>query len=65
MFCALNEKMKKLTVADIALVKLSVLFFTIVIVKLLPQLLDIGYPSLILLTIACALIPFYKIWIKK
>lgn len=61
----LNERIKTLTVVDIALVKWSVLFATIIIVKLFPQLLNINYVVLAILMIACMTRPLYKIWIKK
>lgn len=61
----MNEKIKNMTVWDIGFVKWSVFFFTIIIVKLFPQLLNISYPILIVLMIACAARPLYKIWIKK
>ena len=62
---SMNEKIKKMTVWDIGLVKWSVFFFTIIIVKIFPQLLNISYPILIVLVIACSAKPLYKIWIKK
>lgn len=61
----MNEKIKKLTVVDIGMVKLSVFFFTIIIVKLVPCLLNINYPVLVILLLAAAAAPIYKIWIKK
>jgi len=61
----LNERIKMLTVVDIALVKWSVLFATIIIVKLFPQLLNINYAVLVILMMVCMARPFYKIWIKK
>lgn len=65
MFTMLNERMKKITALDMSLVKLSVFFFAIIIVKLLPGLLDINYPILIILTLACGIKPLYNFWIKK
>lgn len=62
---SMNEKIKKMTVWDIGLVKWSVFFFAIIIVKLFPQLLNIGYPILIVLMIACGAKPLCKFWIKK
>ena len=62
---SMNEKIKKMTVWDIGLVKWSVFFFTIIVVKLFPQLLNISYPILIVLAIACSAKPLYKFWIKK
>lgn len=61
----MDEKVKKMTVMDIGLVKWSVFFFTIIIVKLFPQLLKINYVVLIVLMLVLAARPLYKIWIKK
>jgi len=61
----LNERIKTLTVWDVALVKWSVLFATIIIVKLFPQLLSINYPVLAVLMVICMAKPIYKIWIKR
>jgi len=65
MFKNWNEKIKKMTVMDIGLVKWSVFFFTIIVVKLFPQLLRINYAVLIVFTLVCGARPLYKIWIKK
>jgi len=61
----LNERMKTLTVWDMALVKWSALFATIIIVKLFPRILSIPYVVLVICMIACMARPLYKIWIKK
>lgn len=60
-----NERIKTLTVIDIGLIKWSVLFATIIIVKLFPVLLNIRYSILLVLMVACMIRPIYKIWIKK
>jgi hypothetical protein len=65
MFEKMNERSRKLTVVDIGLVKWSVFFFAIIIVKLFPQLLKINYWVLIVLMLACGIVPLYKFWIKK
>ena len=65
MFDKMNERVKKLTVVDVSLVKWSVFFSTIIIVKFFPQLLNINYWVLILLTVACGIKPLYKFWIQK
>jgi len=65
MFEKMNERLKKMTVMDIGLVKWSVFFFTIIIIKLFPQLLKINYAVLVALAIACGAKPLYKFWIKK
>ena len=65
MFKKLNERIEKLTYIDVKLIKWSVFFATIIIVKLFPQLLKINYWVLIILMIACLAKPCYKFWIKK
>ncbi len=65
MIAMLNERIKKFTVLDISMVKMSVFFFSIMAVKFFPELLNLGYPLLIILVIACGARPFYNIWIKK
>lgn len=65
MYGGWNDRVKKLTVMDIGLVKWAVLFATIIVVKLFPQLLKINYPILIVLMIVCSIKPFYSFWIKK
>jgi len=61
----MNERIKKMSVIDIGLVKWSAFFFAIIIVKLFPQLLKINYLVLIVLVIACGIKPLYKFWIEK
>jgi len=61
----MNVRIKKMDVMDIGLVKWSVLFFTIIIVKLFPQLLRINYSVLIVLVLVCGIRPLFKSWIKK
>ena len=61
----MNEKVQTMTLFDIGLIKWSVLFATIIIVKIFPQLLNINYIVLFVLSIACAAKPVYKFWIKK
>lgn len=65
MFKNWNERIKKMTVMDIGLVKWSVFFFTIIIIKLFPQLLKINYAVLIVLVMVCGIKPLYKFWIRK
>ncbi|MDD5422297.1 MAG: hypothetical protein WC592_04940 [Candidatus Omnitrophota bacterium] len=61
----MNERIKKLTVWDIGLTKAAVFFFTIIIVKIFPQLLNIGYPVLIVLVLLAGAKPLYAFWMKK
>ena len=61
----LNKRIKKLSVIDIGLTKWSVLFATIIIIKIFPQILRIGYPALIILLMLCSIKPVYDFWFKK
>ncbi|OGC07120.1 hypothetical protein A2230_03975 [candidate division WOR-1 bacterium RIFOXYA2_FULL_36_21] len=65
MFDKINERVKGLTVLDIGFTKLAVLFATIIIVKIFPQLLTIDYLILIFLVILCGAKPLYSFWAKK
>jgi len=65
MFENWNEKIRKMTVMDIGLVKFTAFFFAIIVVKFFPQLLKINYAILIVLVLACGIKPLYKFWIKK
>ncbi|HPS20686.1 MAG TPA: hypothetical protein PKY78_06855 [Candidatus Omnitrophota bacterium] len=65
MFENINKRINKMTVVDIGLVKWSVFFATIIIVKLFPQLLVVNYAILALLMVACAVKPLYKFWFAR
>jgi len=65
MFKSWNERIKGMTIMDIGLVKFTAFFFTIIIVKLFPSLLNIKYPILIALILACGMKPLYKFWFAK
>ncbi len=62
---SLNKRIKKFTVIDIWLTKWSVLFATIIIVKMFPKILRIGYPVLIILFLLCSIKPIYDFFFKK
>lgn len=65
MLAMLKERIKRITLVDISLVKLSAFFFGILIVKLFPELLNINYPTLIILMLVCGVKPFHSFWLKK
>ena len=65
MFQHLNSRIKSLTLLDIGLIKWSVVFATIILVKIFPQILNISYTVLTVLMVACMARPVYKVWIKK
>ncbi|MCX5751977.1 MAG: hypothetical protein NT099_10035 [Candidatus Saganbacteria bacterium] len=65
MFNYLNERIKKLSVVDMGLIKLAAMTFGILLVKILPQLISVRYRFLILLMVLFALKPVYVVWFKK
>lgn len=65
MFKRIEEGVRRLDVLDVGLIKWSVFFMTILIVKIFPQLLKISYPVLTVLAVVCAARPLYKFLVKK
>ncbi|MFA4984042.1 MAG: hypothetical protein WC559_01860 [Candidatus Omnitrophota bacterium] len=65
MFAKLDERLKRLNVLDIGLVKWSAFFSAVIIVKLFPQLLKVNYAFLIVLMLACGARPLYRFWFKR
>jgi hypothetical protein len=58
----INKRVKNLDALDIGLIKWSVLFFALIVIKMFPQLLHIGYLILIIIVIALAARPVYRFW---
>lgn len=61
----LNERVKKMTVLDVGLIKASVFFATLFIAKFIPQLSQIRLRYLLVLWVLCAIKPIYTFWVKK
>ena len=65
MFRRFNERVKKLTVIDVVLIKWAVFCAGILCAKIFPQFLQIPFAVLIGLVIVCSAKPCYVFWIKK
>ncbi len=65
MFMRWNERIRKLTVVDISLIKFSAMFFGVIVVKIFPALLKVNYSVLIALVLVCGLKPLHSFWFKK
>jgi len=65
MFGKMNERIRKLDVLDIGLIKGALFFAAIIIVKFFPQLFKMDYAVLFILMAICAIRPFYSFWIGK
>ena len=61
----LNERLKKMDVFDVTLIKWTTIFFALIIVKLIPQIMDINIWWFIALCVLCAIRPCYRFYIKK
>ncbi|MDD4050232.1 MAG: hypothetical protein PHX47_04485 [Candidatus ainarchaeum sp.] len=57
-----NKKIKKYNWTDIALIKLSVLFFTLMLAKLCPNILSLEWYVYLILFIIFAILPLKKIF---
>lgn len=62
MFEELDKRVKKLDALDMALVKWAAFVAAVIIIKLIPQLLNISYLLLLIILIALAARPVYKFW---
>jgi len=65
MFAGMNERIKRLTVMDIGLIKGAVFFATLIIVKIFPPVLRVNLVVLVILLIACSVRPLYRFWIEQ
>jgi hypothetical protein len=61
----LNEKMKKLKWWDMGLVKLGVFFFTLLLVKWLPELNNIDWKLSAFIVVIIWIFLVYKMFVKK
>ncbi len=58
----LNKKIKKMKWTDIALVKLSVLFFTLMLAKLWPAILSLEWYVYLIVFLLLAIVPCVKMF---
>ncbi|NCP71945.1 hypothetical protein GW835_00945 [archaeon] len=63
-FKILNKKIKNMKWTDIALIKLSVLFFTLMLAKLCPNILSLEWYAYLILFVFFAIIPCMKVFKK-
>lgn len=61
----MNEQVKKLTIFDIKLVQGAAMFVMLIIVKLIPQIMNIRIWWFVALAILCGIRPVYVFFIKK
>jgi len=61
----LNDRVKRLDVFDIGLIKWTVLFTGILVAKLFPQLLHLRYSALLVIIVILAIKPTYRYFLGK
>lgn len=61
-FEMLNKKIKKMKWTDIALVKLSVLFFTLMLAKLWPDILSLEWYVYLIVFLLLAIVPCVRMF---
>jgi hypothetical protein len=60
----MNQRVKKLSFFDVQLIKAANIFLALIIVKLIPQILNVDIGWFVMLCILCIIKPFYVAWIK-
>ena len=61
----LNQRAKNLDVFDIKLAQITAMFFTLIIVKLVPDIMNINIWWFVGLGILSTIKPFYSFWLKE
>lgn len=61
----MNERVKKFSIFDLKLAQWIGVFAALIIVKLIPQIMDISIWWFVVLLVICALKPLYVFFIKK
>ena len=62
---AMNQRVKKLSFFDIQVVKAGNWFFALILVKLIPEIMNVNIGWFVVLLLLCAIKPFYVVWIKE
>jgi hypothetical protein len=60
-----NSRVKMLNIFDLKLLQATVMFFAIIIVKLIPRILEIDIWWFVLLLVLCLIKPFYVFFFRK
>ena len=62
LFEEMNRRVKKFDIVDVKLAQSCAFFFALVIVKLIPDIMDINIWFFVVLLILCAIKPVYVFW---
>jgi len=61
----MNERVKKLSIIDLKLAQGGAMFLVIILVKLIPEIMNINIWWFVTLLVICVIKPLYVCWIKK
>jgi hypothetical protein len=61
----MTDRAKKFSIVDVKLAQWAAMFITLIVVKLIPQIMDINIWWFVILLAICAMKPLYVFWIKK
>ena len=60
-----NDRVKRLTIFDVKLVQVCAIFVALIMVKLIPEIMDIKIRWFVVLLVLCAIRPIYVFFLKK
>ncbi len=61
----MTRRVKKFDIIDVKLAQGAAMFFALVIVKLIPDIMDLSIWWFVVLLVICAIKPVYVFWIKE
>ena len=61
----MTQRVKKLDIIDVNLAQVAAMFSTLIIAKLIPDIMDVSIWWFAALLIICAIKPFYVFWFKE
>lgn len=61
----MNERVKRFSIFDVKLVQSTAIFFALIVVKLIPQIMKINIWWFVALLVICAIKPYYVFYSKK
>ena len=61
----MDKRVKKFSLIDVKLAQVAAMFSTLIIAKLIPDIMDLSIWWIAALLIICAIKPFYVFWFKE
>lgn len=61
----MDKRVKKFGIIDVKLAQGAAMFATLIVAKLIPQIMDLSIWWFVLLLVICAIKPFYVFWFKE